>query len=107
MGDKEQLEKVRDGVDVILAYHDAVTMAHDRKFIDTDVWELHLEDCLDQILSIPEICIKAEDQSSPETLIDEMDYGTATCFDFRWGVSACQKDMTRANFIKVIDKGGL
>ena len=34
----------------------------------------------------------------PGTLIDELEYGWATCTDFRWGVSAAQKDMLKAGY---------
>ena len=44
------LEKCREDVEEILKYHDAITIAHDKEFIDTDEWELHLDNILDQIL---------------------------------------------------------
>ena len=43
-------------------------------------------------------CVLKVDRELPETLIDELEYGDATCADFRWGVSACQKDMLDNNW---------
>ena len=40
------------------------------------------------------------DQSLPETLIDELEYGDTTCHDFRWGVHCAQQDMLK-DWIKV------
>ena len=53
-----------------------------------------------QILAIPGLRVEADDQSLPETLIDELEYGESTCTDFRWGVAAAQKDMLTAGFVK-------
>ena len=45
------------------------------------------------------------DAKLPETLIDELEYGDATCFDFRWGVSARTKDMLEEGWVKEIKDG--
>ncbi len=42
------------------------------------------------------------DAKLPETLIDELEYGDATCFNFRWGVSARTKDMLNASWVKEV-----
>lgn len=48
----------------------------------------------------PYLAVLAKDQSVPETLIDELEYGDSVCHDFRWGVHCAQQDMIKVGFVK-------
>jgi hypothetical protein len=44
------------------------------------------------------------DQSLPEIpFIDELEYGDATCHDFRWGARAAQKELLTSGFKRVLE----
>jgi len=62
------------------------------------------DDATDQILSTKGLRIEKDDQSLPEIpYIDELEYGDATCTDFRWGARVAQKEMRdKDNWVKVI-----
>ena len=58
---------------------------------------------VDQILDLGLVELDPN-QALPETLIDELEYGEATCSDFRWGVKAAQDDIWKDNFRRVKPK---
>lgn len=89
MRNKEAIEKIKN------LFRTTVYDKHGRS-----PWVPYIEDELDELArKIHAVYTslgyvqKAEDQSLPETPIDEMEYGDAVCHDFRWGVHCAQQDM--------------